>query len=236
MLNVHFVILGAAVGLIGSALYVRDTVRGLTSPNRVTWLLWGAAPMLAFAVEIRSGVGLRSLMTFVVGFGPLVVFAASFLNRNAVWRISRLDYVCGVLSVAGTVAWLVTREGLVAIAVSIAADALAGVPTLHKSWTAPETESANAYLGALVNAAVTLLTVTTVTAAELAFPLYITVIAGVELTLVAGRVGPRWRALRHRSGDGDDTPTGAGPAPSAADGVPRSGEPSSPGHRRPSPR
>jgi hypothetical protein len=196
VINVHFVILGAVVGLCGSALYIRDTVRGLTHPNRVSWFLWGAAPMLAFAVEVRSGVGLRSLMTFTVGLGPLLVVAASFLNRNAVWRVTRLDVACGALSVAGTVVWLVSRQGLVALAASIAADALAGVPTLVKSWRAPQTESASAYLGALANSTITLLTVTTATAAIVAFPAYITLIAGVEVVLVAGRLGPRVRHLR----------------------------------------
>lgn len=207
MIDVHFVILGAAIGLLGSAFYVRDTVRGLTRPNRVTWLLWGAAPMLAFAVEVRSGVGLRSLMTFSVGLGPLLVVAASFVNRNAVWRITRLDVVCGVLSVAGTITWLVTRQGLVAIAAAIVADALAGLPTLVKSWRAPETESTSAYVGSLANATITLLTVTTATAAVVAFPAYIALIAGVEVALVGGRLGPRLRRLRPA------TPSASAPGP-----------------------
>jgi hypothetical protein len=194
VLNVHFVIAGAVVGLAGSIAYAVDTVHGRTQPNRVTWLLWGAVPLLAFAVELRSGVGLRSIMALSVGLGPLAVFAASFVNRSAVWRISRLDYLCGALSITGTAVWLVTREGLAALCAAIAADALAGVPTLVKSWRAPESESSLAYWGALVNAAVTLLTVHTVTADEVAFPLYIVVIAGVELVLVAGRLGPRVRA------------------------------------------
>ncbi len=196
MINVHFVFLGAALGLTGSAFYIRDTLRGVTHPNRVSWLLWGAAPMLAFAVEVRSGVGLQSLMTFTVGFAPLLVVAASLVGGQGVWRLTRLDIVCGTLSVAGTAVWLLTRQGLVAIAAAIAADALAGVPTVVKSWKAPETESVSAYLGAFANATITLLTVTTVTVAVIAFPIYIAVIAGLEVVLIGGRLGPRLRARR----------------------------------------
>ena len=196
MINVHFVILGATLGLLGSAYYIRDTLRGVTHPNRVSWLLWGFAPLLAFAVEVRSGVGLQSLMTFTVGFAPLLVVAASFVNRNAVWRITRLDVACGTLSLGGTAVWLFTRQGVVAITAAIAADALAGVPTIIKSWKAPESESASAYLGAFANATITLLTVTTVTFAVVAFPIYIALIAGFEVLLVGGRLGPRVRSLR----------------------------------------
>ncbi len=196
MLDVHWVILGAALSMAGGAAYVRDTLRGTTHPNRVTWLLWAAAPLLAFAVEVDEGVGLRSLMTFVVGFGPVLVLAASFVNRQAVWRITRLDWVCGALSVAGTALWLGTRVGVVAIAASIAADALAAVPTLVKSWRAPHTETVSVYVGSLANAVITLLTVTRWTAAESAFPLYIGVITAVEVVLVGGRPGPRLAARR----------------------------------------
>jgi len=38
-------------------------------------------------VEVTQGVGLRSIMTFMVGFGPVAVFVASFINIQAVWKI-----------------------------------------------------------------------------------------------------------------------------------------------------
>jgi hypothetical protein len=222
VIDVHFVILGAACSLIGQAVYVRDTVRGTTHPNRVTWLLWGVAPMLAFAVEMQDGVGLRALMTLAVGLGPLVVVAASFVNRHAVWRVGRLDWVCGALSVAGTALWLSTRQGVVAIAASIAADALAGVPTLRKSWRAPATESAGAYVGTLVSAVITLLTVTTVTAAVVAFPAYIAVITAVEVVLVVGRIGPRLRSAAERA-PRHGAPAGGPAASGGRGGTGRSG-------------
>ena len=139
--------------------------------------------------------GLRSLMTFVVGFFPLLIFLASFHNPAAVWRIEPLDYVCGALSVAGLAAWLVTRHGSVALTASIAADGLAAAPTIRKSWLWPETETAAAYAAAAANAGITLLTVTRVTAAEVAFPIYIFTVALFETAIVAGRLGPRLRTF-----------------------------------------
>ncbi|HET7523855.1 MAG TPA: hypothetical protein VFJ79_06905 [Acidimicrobiales bacterium] len=191
MLDVHFVILGAVIGLGGMLFYVRDTIRGVTQPNRVTWFMWSLAPLIAFAAEIQAGVGLRSLMTFVIGFGPLLILAASFANRQAAWHIGPFDWLCGALSAAGLVTWLVTRHGTVAVVASIAADALAATPTLRKSWSAPGTESASAYVTAAVNALITVLTIDHFTTADAAFPVYILVIASVESVLVVARVGPR---------------------------------------------
>ena len=159
MINVHFVYLGAGIGAIGTLVYARDTLRGTTQPNRVTWLLWAIAPLLASAVELRSGVGLRTLTTFMIGFMPLLVFIASFHNPAAVWKIRRLDYVCGAMSLVGTAAWLATQNGVVAIAAAIAADFLAGIPTMIKSWSHPESETVSSYIGAALNSGILLLTV-----------------------------------------------------------------------------
>lgn len=193
MINVHWVLLGTAIGTLGLLVYVRDTIRGHTQPNRVTWLLWGTIPLIAFAAEHKAGVGLESLLTFSAGVGPLVVFAVSFVNSASVWRIGRLDYTCAAMSVTAVVIWLVTGQGDVAIIGAIVADFLAAVPTLVKGWKAPETETAAAYLGAVISATITLLTVTTWNAQQAAFPLYLACIGSVELTLVAGRLGPRLR-------------------------------------------
>ena len=196
MIDVHFVILGAAIGAVGTWWYLRDTLRGVTRPNRVTWALWTALPLLAFAVEVQAGVGLRALMTFVSGFGPLLVFVASFRNPHATWRIERIDWACGALSLAGLVVWLSAHQATVGLVAFIVADALAALPTLRKSWLAPDTETAAAYATAALNGAITMLTVSRWTTAVVSFPLYIVVIASLEALLVGARLGPRRRARR----------------------------------------
>jgi hypothetical protein len=198
MINVHFVYLGAALGAVGSLAYVRDTLRGTTQPNRVTWLLWAFAPLLAFAVELHSGIGLRALTTFIIGFMPLLVFIASFHNPAAIWKIRRLDYVCGATSLVGTAVWLATQNGVVAIVAAIAADFTAGIPTMIKSWSNPESETVLSYIGAALNSGILLLTVDHWTTEVAAFPLFILCIASVQVVLVGFKPGPRLRAARAR--------------------------------------
>lgn len=196
MINVNWIYAGTAIGALGAALYLRDTLRGTTKPNRVTWLLWAFAPLLAAAVEWRGGVGLRALPTFMVGFMPLLVFVGSFHNRAAVWKVRRIDYACGAMSVVATVVWLVTRNGVLAICAAITADFLAGMPTVVKSWTHPETETVYSYLGAVISMAVVLLTITSWNFEEAAFPVFIVCMAAVEVVLVGLEPGPRLRRFR----------------------------------------
>jgi hypothetical protein len=214
VINENWIYLGTAIGAAGAAVYLRDTLRGTTKPNRVTWLLWAVAPLLAATVELREGVGLRALPTFMVGFMPLLIFVGSFHNPAAVWRIRRIDYACGAVSVVGTVVWLATRNGVLAIAAAIAADFLAGMPTLMKSWTHPETETVHSYVGALISMVVLLLTVDHWTFDVVAFPLFVACMASLESILVGFEPGPRLRRARHTGA------TLAEPA-SPADGVTR---------------
>ena len=199
MINVNWIYLGTAIGVLGTAVYLRDTLRGTTKPNRVTWLLWAVAPLLAAVVELKEGVGLRALPTFMIGFMPLLVFVASFHNAAAVWKVRRIDYACGAMSVIGTAVWLVTRNGVLAISAAIIADFLAGVPTVMKSWTHPETETVYSYIGAVVSMAIVLLTVQHWTFEVAAFPIFIVCMASVEVFLVGFEPGPRLRRARHRA-------------------------------------
>jgi uncharacterized membrane protein len=200
VINENWIYLGTAIGAAGAAVYLRDTLRGTTQPNRVTWLLWAVAPLLAAAVEFNEGVGLRALPTFMVGFMPLLIFVGSFHNSASVWKVRRMDYACGAVSVIGTVVWLITRDGVLAISAAIAADFLAGVPTLMKSWTHPGSETVHSYIGAVISMVVLLLTVDHWTFDVVAFPLFVACVASVESVLIGFDLGPRFQRLHPGAG------------------------------------
>ncbi len=183
VIDQRFVILGALIGFGTVIVYVRDTLRGRTQPNRVTWLLWGLAPMLAFAAELNDHVGLGSLMTFSVGFNPLLVLAASFVNPHGSWHIGTFDYLCGGLSLLGTIAWIATSNSDVALTAAIVADGLAALPTVRKALINPASESGAIFAGGIVNGSITLLAARRFDAAHIAFPLYI-VLVNLALTVI----------------------------------------------------
>src|SRR5579883_2007596 len=88
----YLVLVGAAVNATGSARYIRDTLRGGTKPNRVTYLMWGIAPLIAAAAAWSRGVTWAVLPVFMSGFCPLMVFLSSFVNGQAYWKLGKLDY------------------------------------------------------------------------------------------------------------------------------------------------
>ena len=196
MISDKFVIVGAVISLLGTSTYIRDTLKGKTRPNRISWLMWTLAPLVAFAAELSKGVGLQSLMTFAAGFSPLLVLVASFVNRKSVWKLTSFDVTCGVLSFLGLLLWAVTREGNIAIVFSILADGLAAVPTVVKSYSHPDSENWIAFASAAVSAALTLLSIDNWTFANYGFPLYILAICITFVLLIRFRLGLRLKSLK----------------------------------------
>ena len=187
----YFVIIGVVISSVGAVGYLIATLRGLVRPNRVSFFLWSVAPLIAFAAQVRQGVGLESLMTFATGFMPFLVFLATFLNRNAVWKLTAFDVSCGVLSALGLVLWQVTRVGNVAIALSILADGFAAIPTVVKAYRYPNTEAAWPWLATTVGVVLTVLTLKQFTFANAGFILYILVLDTLMYLLVRFRLGAR---------------------------------------------
>lgn len=169
----YLVLLGAAVSLLGCLSYVRETLRGKTRPNRVSWLMWSVAPLIATAAGLASGVTWAVVPVFMSGFGPLLIFISSFSNRSSYWKLETFDYLCGAFSALALILWFVTRDPNVAIVFAILSDAVAAVPTLKKAWSHPGTETYGPYVGGLFSVCTGFLAMESLTFATLAFPLYL---------------------------------------------------------------
>lgn len=195
MINENFVILGAIICLLGGISYIKDTISGKIQPNRISWGFWGLAVMIAFAAEIKQGVGFRSLATFMVGFIPILIFFASFVNKKAYWKLTNFDALCGLLAISGIILWYITKNPNLAITFSIIADLAAGIPTLVKSWQYPETENWIEFLGSAINVFIVILTLRIFSFAFLAFPLYILCFDLLAFFLVKFKLGKYFKTL-----------------------------------------
>ncbi len=169
----YLVFVGAAIQMIGIALYIKETVKGNNKPNRMTWLMWTTAPLIGAAAGYAKGVGLAVLPVFMAGFGPLLVFIASFVNPQSYWKLQRFDYLCGLCSILALILWGITKEPIVAIVFAIASDLFAAVPTFAKAWKYPSTETISPYASGLFGALTSFTAIKTWSFAAYAFPGYL---------------------------------------------------------------
>lgn len=178
----YLVFLGAIVQLIGIFSYIKDTLKGGTKPNRVTWLMWSIAPIIATIAALSKGVGISILPVFISGFGPFLVFVFSFANKNSYWKVSKFDYLCGGFSLLALILWIITNNANIAIMFSILSDGFAAIPTFIKAWKYPETETLNAYTTGLFNIFTGFFAIQIWNFSSLAFPIYL-IISNTLITI-----------------------------------------------------
>lgn len=193
MLPEYFAIIGAVIASGGGLYYLYETIKGTAQPNRVTWLLWGILPMITFIAQRVQGVEGLSWPSFVAGFTPFLVVAASFLNKKAYWKTQPLDYALMGSAIIGIILWIVTKEPNVAILFTILADLLASMPTIIKSFRRPETESWIAYAISTLGFGIAVLSIHSFNFQDSAFVIYLFGVQAI-LTMLTIRAPLRQRA------------------------------------------
>lgn len=194
MLPEYFAIVGAVIASLGNGYYLYETLKGRAQPNRVTWSLWAIFPMITFVAQRVQGVEGLSWITLASGAMPIFIVAASFFNKEAYWKSSKLDYSLLVAALVGITLWAITDEPNIAIVFSIAADLLAGMPTIIKCYKHPATESWVAYSINVLGFGIGLLAVQRWTFENYSFVLYLTLINIVMAGLAAQVIWRRRQA------------------------------------------
>jgi predicted membrane channel-forming protein YqfA (hemolysin III family) len=143
MIFVHWlVVLSVLVSLAGAFTYIKDTLKGKTKPNRVSWFVWAAAPLVATAAALSAQADFwATIRIFMSGFVPLLIFIISFVNPKSYWKLTKFDFICGGCSIVAIGLWMITKQPILAILLLAVGDCFASIPTITKAWKNPETES-----------------------------------------------------------------------------------------------
>ena len=178
-----FSIVGAVIASLGGFYYLYLTIRGKVQPSRVTWLLWGLFPMIVFIAQQAQGAEGVSWVSFAAGFTPLLIVAASFLNKKAHWKTQPRDYVLFAVAVLGIVLWYFTKDANLAILLTLIADIFAGIPTILKAAKHPESENWLAYALSVIGFTVGILSIQVFNFENAAFILTMAIMNSVIVAL-----------------------------------------------------
>lgn len=145
-MNTHE-LLGLFSGLLAiSAIipYVISILQGKAKPHPISWVLWA---IIAVTILINYwAVGARETIWLAVA-NFVVPFTISILSIKY-WkgRFSRFDYTCLIISLISILIWLIFKNAVVAVTFSIAADVLAALPTIRKTYLDPSSEDLKTWL------------------------------------------------------------------------------------------
>jgi hypothetical protein len=107
--------------------------------------------------------------------------------KRGVKKYTRFDFACQTLAIIGIILWRVTNNPTSAVAIAVIVDLIAALPTWRHAWDHPFAETWEGFAWGGVAAILTLLTLTSYSFIDLAFPLVILFICGSMTTIVLMR-------------------------------------------------
>ncbi len=117
--------------LVAVVPYVRDMLRGTTRPNLVTWGLWLIIQTIFILAQFSAGASWSVLLPLMEMLTVGVVFLLGLFGYGYK-QYRKLDIACLGIALAAIVLWQLTSEPLVALFMALAADLVAGIPTLRR--------------------------------------------------------------------------------------------------------
>lgn len=178
---INLTVIAAIVWLFLSTQYIFDTLRGQTKPNKMTWFIWALAPMIGTFSSLKNGFNVTEIPVFISGLIPFLIFLASFFNQNSYYKVSKLDIVCGLISLLALIGAFLTVNLLLVTFLAVISDFLAAIPTIIKSWTYPSSENIYFYFGGLLTSIVSFTGINFTEITNFIFPIYLVML---NLTIV----------------------------------------------------
>lgn len=160
MLPDSFIILAILLRFASGASYLRATWKGNAQPHLASWSLWSLTALVAFAIQLVQGGGAQAFVTLAIGLSPTAVCAVALYRRTGITKLSRSDKYCVLFAFVGILLWIMSKDPLTMLFMSILADMFSEVPTLRKAYLKPHTEHATAYALTIASMVVALLTIT----------------------------------------------------------------------------
>ncbi|OGG53153.1 hypothetical protein A3H16_00010 [Candidatus Kaiserbacteria bacterium RIFCSPLOWO2_12_FULL_53_8] len=181
----YHIVLGAiaAVGsLVGYGLYFRSIFRGITKPHPFSWLIFVVLDGTVFVAQVVSGGGPGAWVTGVSALMNALIFLLALTRGEK--RIAKVDWVCLACAFFGIVLWWITDQPLLGVVFAAAADAIAKVPTLRKSYLRPDEESITLWSLDILKFSLSIAALSSVTLTTALFPAEAVVTNGLLVILI----------------------------------------------------
>ena len=167
-------IFGILAGILSGAAYIpyiQDIFAKKTKPERASWIIWGVLTGIAFFSQLAKGASNSLWLSGLETLGISIVFLLSIKHGVGGW--TKRDIFILITATAGLALWYVTKEPAVALYIIIAVDATGTIPTIIKSYEAPETETLTTWIMVAIAGIIAMLSVGSWNIILLSYPIYI---------------------------------------------------------------
>lgn len=165
-------VIGGLLAIGAMVPYIIDTIKGKTKPNVVSWFTWTLLTGIGAVAAYSEGATTTAIFSAASALATLSIVILSFWY--GVKKFTRFDVWCQIVAILGVALWQLTSDANVAIAIVVVTDVIAAMPTLRHSWLEPEAETWSAFAVSSLGALITLFTITQMSFAAFAYPIWLT--------------------------------------------------------------
>ena len=130
-------IIAGALSVFAYLPYIADTLKGLTQPQRSTWMIWSILSSMSFFSQLAEGATDSLWFSGVQASGTIIVSLLSVRFGTGNF-LSRADSFILTGATLGLCLWYATDSAVYALAISIGISTLGGILTVAKAYRAPD--------------------------------------------------------------------------------------------------
>jgi len=177
-----FLVASGVLTLVSAIPYLRDIIQRKTKPRIVTWFNWSLLTGIATAAAIADHQWPSAVITgaATIATSLIVIFGLHYGDT----KIESFDVACQLTAILGLVLWLITNDPLIAIAITVFVDFIAGLPTFRHAWQKPQEETASAFLIAVVGSLFAIAALNEPNLSGVLYPIYITLANAVLVIFI----------------------------------------------------
>ena len=176
---------GVVLSFAATGIYIVSIVRGKTKPHLFTYLVWSIVTIIAFFGSLVSGGGYGAWLTGLSGFFTVVVMVLCF--RYGTKDIKPIDTFFLIAALISIVPWLIFKDPLWSVVLATAIDVCGYLPTIRKTWKAPQSEVAAGWALGTVRSAISLVTLGAFNITTVIFPLEILIMNSIVVYVIFWR-------------------------------------------------
>ena len=132
-------IISVILVFVGYVPYIIDILKRKTTPHTFTFLIWGLARSITWALQVHGGAGVGAWITFAVS--AVCIFIFFLCLKYGEKSITRSDILFFALALFSLFLWLVVKQPLLSVILVVLTDVLGFAPTIRKSWNKPHSET-----------------------------------------------------------------------------------------------
>lgn len=180
-MRADIVLIAGVITVVSPLPYIRDSLKGKTYPNLVTWSTWTLLNGITAAAAWSAGARQTAVFMSAAFIATLAIVLTGL--KYGLKRYTTFDIICQAAALVGLALWQLTDNAALAVAINITTDFVGLLPTIRHAWQSPRAETWQTFAISLSAGALALISIQHYSFIALAPPLYI-FLADATMTMV----------------------------------------------------